>query len=379
MKRRRILIVFLLVGLATLVAGVVTLPSLLTSIVNRRLGKVPGYEGGVKRVHVHWSKLRLTAVHLRLNKRERISPAVFLTADEVGLKLSIRRLLRGQLSLTLTLENPKITFLIRQRKVNEPPRFGRWQVFFATLPPFRMDALALRNGSVEIRNNESLPPLVVSLDGIELTASNMANRGRLMRPEPARLEGRGFLSGAPVWVSLEAEPFKEHASFHLKGGLTNFNLVGLNDTLHYYTHLDLKNGFLTMTGDFVAQNGAFEGRVHRALTDIDVRRARKTMMKDIKEFIFQTWIDGQQSSPNHIENDFHLSGPLGYMDKDLFLASTWAASRSFLQSLNPKLPPQVRLSTPEATQALWMETQARALTKRNAKIRRDERKRVEKQ
>lgn len=373
--RKSALILFLFVlaavlGMASFALRV--LPKILTHRINGRLRAVSGYDGGVERVRLKWAKPRLILHQFHLNKRDATPPGVFLSADQISIGFSWSALLRGNLVLDVTLEKPRIVCLMRQRGIGEPLKYGLWQEFFAPRVPFRMDRVTINDGILRFQNDQSIPPIDVTFDEVTLTADNLANRESMVLPKTTLIKGCGrLMDHAPVRLSVEMEPFKKHSTFRLKGEVKDFNLVFLNEVLRHYTGLELKKGSLTMGGEFTVRDGEFNGRVHRRIEGLIVRSRHRGFINGMKEIYFQAWIDRREDTiTGRIENDFRLSGPLGYMDQDAFLAAVWVAKSAFLQSLRARMTGEIRMGTPEEAQDKWAAQQAREREKRAREKRR---------
>jgi hypothetical protein len=335
-------------------------PGFLADALDRRLRAVPGYDGGVGSVRWEWLRPRLIVSRFRLDKRDATPPAFFLSADEIRVGLSRRELLRGKLVLELTLERPRVLFLMRQRTVGQPRKVRLWHAFFAHSPPFRVERLTVVDGALRFRNDQCIPPLDIRFDRVSLTADNLANRRSLIAAGPTTVAGRGrLMDHAPVRIEVAATPFSEHPAFRLAGDVKDLDLLFLNDILRHHTGLELKQGVLDMGGEFTAADGEFRGRVDRRIRNLSVRSRHRGMIMGVKEWIFQSWIDRREDDDTgSIDDDFGLSGPLGYTDQDVFLAAVWVAKSAFLQTLRARVPPDVRLDTPEQAQDRWAALQA---------------------
>ena len=112
------------------------LPTVLTRCLNSRLQAIPGYDGEVKRASFEWMGPRLVIHRFQLNKRDKVPPAAFLSADEISVDFSWGQLLRKNFVLNITAEKPRVVVFLRQHAVGQPRRFGLWQKFFARLPLF---------------------------------------------------------------------------------------------------------------------------------------------------------------------------------------------------------------------------------------------------
>lgn len=356
----------LLLPLVVVVGLWCSLSWFLTREANRRLGEIPGYAASVGRVRVGLVPLRLMVRDLKIDKREEAAPAVFLTLASGTVEVSPGALLWGRWVLRVGLDRPAGRFLMRQRKPGQPRKFALWQRFFAKLPLFRISQLSITDGSLRLQNGEDIPPLDLTFDRIEGTVTHLSNRpGHFGKPP--RLEGSARMMGqAPMTLVIETKPFQERVDFHLKGSLKGFDLSTLNPVLRHYTGVDLERGRMDVEGDLTASGGRFRGRVQRTISGLKVigpREHHRGLVPLLKEAFLQAWLNRRKDDTGDITGGYALSGPLGYMNADVFLAGVWVAKSAFLQSLRPTLPPEVVMGSPAQAEADWMALQARERAK----------------
>jgi hypothetical protein len=337
----------------------------LTDAVNRRLATIPHYKAHVARADIRFRPLGVVIDGLSFGKDEVAAPAAFVTIHRLQIFI-VPSALRHKFFLIdhVSLDGADSLFLMRQRKPGQPPKFGLWQKFFEGLPAFWVRRVSVRNGSIRIRNDEDIPATDIYFSRVNVHGSNMANRRWLVKGgSKARLEGTGrMMDHAPLWMSVEAEPFASSATFRLKGRLRDFRLVTLNPVLRHYTDMDLNNGLLDIDGDIAVGGGVYVGDVRRSQAGVKVfKKGEKHGGLGIfmKEFFVQAWLNRQAGKDGKIDETYILTGPLGYLNHDVFLAGAWTAKTAFLQSMRPRMPEKVEMGPPEQAEAEWMELQAK--------------------
>lgn len=346
----------------SLAGGWLLLPWVLTRKANAVLGDIEGYRGSVERVWVGVFPPSVMVRNLALEKREEAAPGFFFSLSSGTVAVSSWGSIYGRLRLKLDLVQPRARFLMRQRRPDQKRKFALWQSFFARWPAFRISSLSIVDGSLRLQNLEDIPPLDLSFDQINGEAFNLANRPGLLRDKP-RLEGTARMMGhAPLTLVVETRPFQERVNFQLQGSLKGFRLSTLNPVLRHYTGVDMEGGTMDVEGTLAASDGRFEGRVHRVLNGLQVITAHErhpSFVPLLKEVVLQTWLNGRKNAGGDIQGDYVLSGPLGYMNADVFLAGVWTAKSAFLQSLRPTLPKEVRMGSPQQAEEEWMALQAK--------------------
>lgn len=346
------------------------LPSFLLREINNRLQRVPGHRGGVVDLQLDWKTPRLTLSRLRFNKLEDAPPGAHFSAEEISADLSWRQLLRGRFILNIKLEKPEITALMRQRLVGQPLQKGVWQPFFLRLPPFRIDKLVVHDARLRFRNDQAVPPINIYFDQVDGAATNLANRAYLVVPGTGTVvqgEGR-LMDQSPMWIWVGVEPFAKSPSFVMRGEVKDFDMKFLNDTLRYYTGLEVRDGRLSMGGEITADGRAFKGRLHRRIEKLVIKNADPGLFKGMKAVFAQTWINWHvDKTTGRIDNEFELAGPMGYLEEDVFLAAVWAGRSAFIQSFRANLTDEVQLDLPETAQDEWAEQQAREREKAEKK------------
>ncbi len=349
-------------------------PKYLTREINKRLAQIPEYHGEVQRAEINPLTGNLTITGLRLHKNKKTAPAGFGSAEKIVVQFSWRALLKRQYLLAVHVEKPVTRFLMRQRKPGQPRKVALWQPFFAKLPPFRMNRVTISDGSLRVRNDEDIPPTDLFFDQINLEGTNFTNRESLLLPSPVKVSGTGrMMNEAPLTLEVEAVPFKEHATFTLKGKLERFNLTRLNPVLRNYTGVDIEKGFTSVDASFSVEGQNFKGRVHRTSEELIIlgkTDGHLPFIQGLKEVMFEKWLNRRKDKEGNLEADYDVTGPLGYMDQDIFLAAVWVAKTAFLQSLRPTLPETVTMGMPEQAEEDWMALQARERKKAAAHSRR---------
>lgn len=363
-------IIFLTAAALALTAALVArrkLPQMLTEKVNQRLRSIPGHSGSVESADIDW-KGRMVLRGFTLSKIDPAPPAIAFSADQIELDFSLFHALRKRAVLDVMLEKPRFEMRLRQRKPGDPRSAGAWMKPFRGLPPFRIRRLTLHGAALRFANDQHLPPLDISFNEVNLTASNLANRSDLFSSGTADVDGKGLLlNHSPITISAKIKPLENPVAFDFKGDVQKFDLMNLNPLLQRFGGFKLEGGSLDMQSELRAEHGEFAGTVERRIEGLDIKNQHRGLFKNAKEVLVQTWINWKADKADRIEKRFHLSGPLGYLEEDPLLAAVWVGKHAFIQSLKANVSEELRLDRPEVLQDEWAERQAEELKKERSK------------
>jgi hypothetical protein len=199
-------------------------------------------------------------------------------------------LLRGELVLDVSLEKPKLGYVLQKpveeelaettRKLESPLR--RLQEMSADLPPYRLNRLEVRDGELllEDKRERNLPKLWVH--DAELTLENFASTAELSRGMPvilalsASLQKSGALS-----LFLTTNPFTKRPAFAGQMALDHFELNELDSWMRAKSDVTL-GGSLSLFSDFEAEDGAIKGNIQPVLEDADVKAAENDLLAKVK-------------------------------------------------------------------------------------------------
>lgn len=289
----------LLAVVVLLGAARAALPGLLKERINEKLGSLPGgYRGEVEDVSLalHRGTVSLARLELQDAKRDLV-----LGAEEVRVRVRLRELLRGRLSLGADLEKPFARVAVRRalrrakavaarEKEEARKRVARGEEepapppkplhrMLAELMPFRLERLELRDGEVVVVESG----LEARVHDIQVMAHGLTNEqeGRNAKLEAsARVMERGHAS-----LRVNADPLQPRPSFDLHAALSDIDLPSLNPVLRWQMGVDVDRGTFTVVAEFEAEGGGFEGYVKPFIGDLKMLDPgdEKKPLKAVKE------------------------------------------------------------------------------------------------
>ena len=145
----------------------------------------------------------------------------------------------------------------RQAPVDEP-----WAQKIKQLFPLKINRFAVHNGEIHYRDFSRNPKVNLSLDRVQMVATNLTNSKKLSKSLIAdiRIEGRPLGVGdARSQISLDPYATKPTFAFNLE--VKDVLLVKLNDFSKAYANFTFDTGTLKVAMEASAKEGAYKGYV----------------------------------------------------------------------------------------------------------------------
>jgi uncharacterized protein DUF748 len=271
----------------SLVALRLALPHLVKNYVNRTLSEIPGYRGRVGDIDIALWRGAYTIHRLDLVKTDGKVPVPFFSTTKADLSVQWRELFHGALVGEIELAKPKLNFVQAPTPEQSQTEIdSRWQDQVKKLFPVKINRFHGRKGEIHFRNFHTDPKVDVTMDDVEIEATNLANSRRVAKTLRSHMEMRGRpFHGARLVTIADIDPFAEQPTFNLDLKLTEVNLVELNDFLQAYGRFDVKQGTSEFYSEMAASDGAFRGYVKLLITDLDVVELKE----DVKNPLVLAW------------------------------------------------------------------------------------------
>ena len=219
----------------------------------------------------------------------------------------------------------------------------------ASLFPFKLNRVQIKEGNVHFRNFHSTPPVDIFIGHLSATATNLTNTRDLTQQLPAGFSARGTaLGGGDLELELKMNPLAKTPTFEISGQLTNVDLVSLNDFLKAYGKFDVARGTFALFASFAAAEGKYDGYAKVFFEDLDVFEWEKERKKNAVQ-VFWHAIVGTVSTVfrNHpkdqLATKIPISGSFEQTDVGIWTATATLLRNAFIRALVPKLDNPVKV------------------------------------
>jgi hypothetical protein len=289
---------WLLISLIGLVVFVVVIRLLLDPVAahytRKALHEAEGIDGDFESVHVTVLPPGYTIRGLRVIE----SPGgnwqrPLLDAERASVEVEWAKLLHGELSARLRVEEPKIRVIVRKKGApsvktsKKPLPTPRDQL--AQLVPGRVDRIEIRHGDFVFQDLTAPRQPEIGLHRIEVAAENLASRPGLAHGQPATVSASALLgkSGA-VTAFVSADLFAKQLSAAGNAELRNWQVAELYDFEAPATKIQTPKGTLDLFAEFKIKEGAISGGVKPLLKNVEVKPADSGIGPSIKAWLADT-------------------------------------------------------------------------------------------
>jgi uncharacterized protein involved in outer membrane biogenesis len=232
--------------------------------VNRKLSEIRGYRAHVAAVTLHLWRGAYQIHRIEIEKTSGKVPVPFFSAPLVDLSVQWRALIFERAFVgNIEIHRPEMNLVngpseeSRQAPVDEP-----WAQKVKQLFPLKINRFAVHNGEIHYRDFSGKPKVDLTIDHVQMVATNLTNSKKLSKSLIAdiRIEGRPLRVGdARSQISLDPYAAKPTFAFNLE--VTDMPLVKLNDFAKAYGNFTFETGTLKLAMEASAKNGAYQGYV----------------------------------------------------------------------------------------------------------------------
>jgi hypothetical protein len=344
-----ILIVLILVRIA--------LPFALKAYVNHELNKAHDYAGKIDGVDMRLLRGGYRINQIEIFKKTGGMKSPLFSAAEIDLSVEWRELFHGSVVGEIVLHQPKINFATgpapdqKQTGKNEP-----WDKILESLFPFDLNRVEISNGEIHFQDPSSQPPVDIYLSKISATATNLTNARDAKEKLPSGLEATAStMGGGTLNLQLHMDLLKPAPTYEMNCGLTNVDLVALNDFLRAYGKFDVAHGTFALYMSVASDNGNYEGYFKVFFKNLDVFQWEKERKKNILAIFWQAIVGGvatifENHSKDQLATKVPISGSYTSSSVGIWTATGTLLQNAFIHALVPKLDQHVTVEQVEKTE-----------------------------
>ena len=280
--------------------------------VNRKLSEIRGYRAHVAAVTLHLWRGAYQLHNLDIKKTSGDVPVPFFSAPLVDFNvqwkaLIFERSVVGEMQIyraKMNLVNGP-TDASRQAPVDEP-----WAQKVKQLYPLKINRFAVRDGEIHYRDFSKSPNVDVTVDDVEMIATNLTNSKRLSKTLIAEVE----MEGRPLRVGngrmqMSLDPYAAKPTFALNVELKEIPLTKLNDFAKAYGGFTFEQGTFRMAMEASTRNGAYRGYVEPVFDHMSIFNPEHDAKNPVG-FVWQAIIGGiTQIVRNHPKDRFGTKVP----------------------------------------------------------------------
>lgn len=266
----RKLVITLLVIILLLIGLRIYLPFWVEDYVNRVLDEVEGYDGSIENVNMDLYRGAYQIEGLEMVKTGEDIPVPFLDIPLIDLSVQWSSLFDGRIVGEIELTEPVINFAADASDTQTGTE-ADWTEPLKELMPLQINRFAVTNGRVTYKDFASEPQVDLTLDSLQLEATNLRNTenepGTL--PSNIRLDAVS-IGGGILTLTCNANLMKQIPDFDLSAEFEEVHMPDLNDFAEAYANLDFENGVFNLYTEMAASDGQLKGYVRPVMTNLEI-------------------------------------------------------------------------------------------------------------
>ncbi len=315
----------------------------------RGLAESDTTRGDFQRVHVTLLPPGYEVDRLKIVERtDRRWREPLFYAEKVHAVLDLQRLLHGDLTARVRIDEPKIIVTTRPGPSGKPPA-GPPDLgpLLRQVLPARVDRIEVRDGEFLFRDQALPRHPEIWVHDIELAVENLATRKRLAGGEAATLTAAAELGrSGRVSLFVSADPFARPLAFAGRLEERGWRMAELYDLIEPRTKLQTPKGTLDLLASWKSREGRLSGGVKPLLKDVEVRPAEETFgvkleawLADKSLHLFSDRVPGRYAVATVIPIEGRIDAP----DVQLWPTVFGVVRNAFVEGISSSfrhLPPQ---------------------------------------
>jgi hypothetical protein len=335
----------------------IALPFTVKAYVNHELNTAHDYSGKIGSIHMAlWrGGYRIHQIQI-LKKSGKVQSPLF-SAPEIDLSVEWREFFQGSVVGEVVLRQPKINF-VGGPGPDQKQTGGdvRWDKMLESLFPFKLNRVEILDGEIHFQNPSAKPPVDIYLSRLSATATNLTNSRNLNQKLPSGLiAGGSTVGGGRLDLQLRMNPLEPMPTYEMNCGLTNVDLVALNDFLRAYGKFDVAHGIFALYTSVAAENGTYDGYFKVFFKNLDVFQWEKERKKNILAIFWEAIVGSVATVfENHVKDQLATKVPISgsYTNSNVGIWTTTGTllQNAFIHALVPKLDEHVTVEHVEETE-----------------------------
>jgi hypothetical protein len=238
-------------------------------VINKLLTGLKGFTGHAGSVTITPFAVHITAkdFYLDIIKPDTKERRIFISAESIMVSLSWIRLWSGTLSGVIKCTAPSFTFSKDDFSgvgMNNP-MYG-----IDIGMDILLEKLEIAGGRFEFVDEATTPTVALLVNNISLTVSNVST---VILPDTGFLSDiilRGDLYEGRLDANMKVNLFSRTPDFSLNAGISDVNMVLLNDFFRAYGKFDIHSGVMGMHSEIESRDGRFRGFVESNIKELQI-------------------------------------------------------------------------------------------------------------
>ena len=348
-RKTRVTLWTLGVLIVALIAFRLALPSIVQRYVNQKLDELPEYDGSIGDVDIHLIRGAYSIDDVDIEKTTGSVPVPFFSARKVDFSMEWREIFQGALVGEIHVFGCSLNFVKGESKEESQTSIdSSWLGIVQELFPFRINRFQIEEGAVWFHDFGTEPKVDVYLTNMVAVCTNLYNTRELASELPADFRAKGTtLGGGILEIHVKLDPLTEEPRFDLELGLTDVNLVSLNELLEAYGKFNVKRGTFEVFSEIAASEGTFDGYVKPFFEDLDILEFKQDAGNPLN-LIWQSIVAGaMQIFKNHprdqVATKIPVSGTFEKTDVEVWTTVVNVLRNAFVEAFKTRVDDSINL------------------------------------
>jgi Domain of Unknown Function (DUF748) len=325
------------------------LPSLVQRYVNQKLDELPEYDGQIGDVDIHLIRGAYSIDDIDIVKTTGNVPVPFFSARKVDFSMEWREILHKSLVGEIHVYGCSVNFVKGESERDSQTSIDQsWLEIVQELFPFRINRFEIEEGSVWFHDLGTEPKVDVYLTNMVVLCTNLYNTRELASELPADFRARGTtLGGGSLELHVKLDPLADEPRFDLELGVTNVNLVALNELLEAYGKFNVKRGNFEVFAEIAGSEGNFDGYVKPFFEDLDVFELEEDAKNPIK-LAWQAIVAGavkifKNHSEDTVATKIPVSGTFEKTEVEIWTTVVNVLRNAFVEAFKARVDESINL------------------------------------
>lgn len=348
-RRKKIALGVIAIFVLALIVFRLALPSLVQKYVNDKLDELPEYDGQIGDVDIHLIRGAYSIDDIDIVKTTGDVPVPFFSSRTVDFSMEWREILHGALVGEIHVYGCSVNFVKGESERDSQTSIDKsWLDIVQELFPFRINRFQIEEGSVWFHDLGTEPKVDVYLTNLVALCTNLYNTRELASELPADFHARGTtLGGGGLQLHVKLDPLADEPRFDLELGVTNVNLVALNELLEAYGKFNVKRGNFEVFAEIAGSEGNFDGYVKPFFEDLNVFELEEDAKNPIK-LVWQALVAGAvKIFKNHPEDQvatkIPVSGTFEKTDVEIWTTVVNVLRNAFVEAFRARVDDSINL------------------------------------
>lgn len=265
----KIVAIVFAVLIAVLIIIYLFLPLILTNQINKQLNAMEEYDGKIDGVNIAILDGGYAIEGFELNSIANGDTIPFVKIPRTALSIAYRPLLRGEVVGSLRIEEPFIRLI--SEEAEDPEEALDIPKILEDLLPININKLEIVNGTIDMYDVVSDPPMDIYLHELYVTAVNLTNVEDKNDPLPADIQMKAVTIGGGVLnVHVKLNPLKTIPDMDLDLSMENMDMTALNDLFNEHASFTVEKGIFSLFSEIVIKDRQVSGYVRPIAEDLDI-------------------------------------------------------------------------------------------------------------